>query len=178
VDDTAGGEKEDALTEMGFYVPKDAPGLPGAPGGAGGDDEHAAKARLPSPALNTLSSARELASAHACSPGGGGGGGGARCSALHVWVWVRVRRGALSAPPPEDTVADAHAGVHQHVACALWWRGGGGGSPAGWQRVWLASSRGLCPAPLPNGPPSRPSPPRWGLCSSGWRWQLDAKRYC
>ena len=35
VDDTAGGEKEDALTEMGFYVPKDAPGWDGG--------EHAAK---------------------------------------------------------------------------------------------------------------------------------------
>ena len=39
VDDTAGGEKEDALTEMGFYVPKDAPGWDN------GVEEHAAKAR-------------------------------------------------------------------------------------------------------------------------------------
>ena len=39
VDDTAGGEKEDALTEMGFYVPKDAVGW------GGGDQEHAAKVR-------------------------------------------------------------------------------------------------------------------------------------
>lgn len=37
VDDTAGGDKEDALTEMGFYVPKEANGY--------GDEgeEHGAK---------------------------------------------------------------------------------------------------------------------------------------
>jgi hypothetical protein len=37
VDDTAGGDKEDALTEMGFYVPKEAMGY--------GDEgeEHGAK---------------------------------------------------------------------------------------------------------------------------------------
>lgn len=42
VDDTAGGEKEDALTEMGFYVPKDTAGIET---GTDGGDEHAAKAR-------------------------------------------------------------------------------------------------------------------------------------
>ena len=47
VDDTAGGEKEDALTEMGFYVPKDAAGW------GAGDQEHAAKVHA-NPKAQTL----------------------------------------------------------------------------------------------------------------------------
>ncbi len=48
VDDTAGGEKEDALTEMGFYVPKDAVGW------GAGDQEHAAKVRADPQKRKTL----------------------------------------------------------------------------------------------------------------------------
>ena len=63
VDDTAGGEKEDALTEMGFYVPKDAPGLPGAPGA--GEDEHAAKVRSACKCMHAVSPPLPCAM-HAC----------------------------------------------------------------------------------------------------------------
>ena len=56
VDDTAGGEKEDALTEMGFYVPKDAAGW------GAGDQEHAAKVGTPGPVELCM----RIAPKHAC----------------------------------------------------------------------------------------------------------------
>lgn len=44
MDDTAGGDKEDALTEMGFYVPKEANGY-----GDEGEEHGAKVGRVPCP---------------------------------------------------------------------------------------------------------------------------------